>query len=164
MRVLIRGRHSARVLERDVMTSANVGAIDGGPQTWGCRQPRPAGKAKEMSSSWGPPVECRNTTAGPRNCMRVAELCITPVPEDCQAGSRSKPPLQTKSTGRTHALSHQSGGRTSNSPSYSKLSPQMPFLSRIKSKQLEKVYKTQYTLQAIILKPTLSTFCWTSLQ
>lgn len=71
MRVLIRGRHSARVLERDVMTAANVGVIDGGPQTWGCRQPLPAGKAKEMSSSRGPPVECRNTTAGPRNCMRM---------------------------------------------------------------------------------------------
>ena len=47
MRVLIRGRHSARVLERDVMTAANVGVIDGGPQTWGCRQPLPAGKRKQ---------------------------------------------------------------------------------------------------------------------
>ena len=93
-----------------------------------------------------------------------AEPCITTVPEDCQAGSRPKPPLQTKSTGRTHALSHQSGGRTSNLSSNSNLSPQMPFLSRIKSKQLEKVFKTQYILQAIILKPTLSTFCWTSWQ
>ena len=41
-------------------------------------------------------------------------------------------------------MSHQSRGRTSNSSSYSKRSPQMPFISRTKSKQLEKVYKTQY--------------------
>ena len=32
-RVLIRGRHGARVLEKDVMTVANVGVIDVGPQT-----------------------------------------------------------------------------------------------------------------------------------
>lgn len=33
MRVLIKGRYGAGVLERDVMTVANVGVIDVGPQT-----------------------------------------------------------------------------------------------------------------------------------
>lgn len=32
IRVLIRGRHSAGALERNVMTAANVGAISVGPQ------------------------------------------------------------------------------------------------------------------------------------
>lgn len=104
-------------------------------------------------------IQCRGTAY--YTCKTVHHTC----PEPHKAGRRWRLiPRLSKQGEPAPGATTWGQGLHSRLDSKLSLRLQMPFLSRIRSKQLGKAHKTQYIPHLIILTPTASTVYWTSFQ